>query len=48
MSNSLGKDDAFLVSVFLKDIVDHECWCDGRPLPVETWDAGKTYVFDLR
>src|SRR4051794_29071967 len=48
MSNSLGKHDAFLVSVFLKDIVDHECWYDGRPLPVEAWDAGKTYVFDLR
>jgi AraC family transcriptional regulator len=47
-SASLGFDDAFLVSVFLKDIVDHECWYNGRPVPVETWDAGKTYVFDLR
>ncbi|MDE5451769.1 AraC family transcriptional regulator [Bradyrhizobium sp. CSA112] len=46
-SASLGYDDAFLVSVFLKDIVDHECWYNGRPVPVETWDAGKTYVFDL-
>ncbi|MCK1654081.1 helix-turn-helix transcriptional regulator [Bradyrhizobium sp. 149] len=47
-STSLGYDDAFLASVFLKDIVDHECWYNGRPVPVETWDAGKTYIFDLR
>ena len=47
-SASLGYEDAFLVSVFLKDIVDHECWYNGRSVPVETWDAGKTYVFDLR
>ncbi|WP_315767024.1 MULTISPECIES: AraC family transcriptional regulator [unclassified Bradyrhizobium] len=47
-STSLGYDDAFLASVFLKDIVDHECWYNGRPIPVETWDAGKTYIFDLR
>jgi hypothetical protein len=43
-SASLGNDDASLVSVFLKDIVDHECWYNGRPLPVETWDAGETYA----
>jgi AraC-like DNA-binding protein len=47
-SESLGYDDAFLVSVFLKDIVDHECWYNGRPVRVESWDAGKTYIFDLR
>jgi AraC family transcriptional regulator len=35
-SASLGYDDAFLVSVFHKDIVDHECWYNGRPVPVET------------
>ncbi|CCE10831.1 Transcriptional regulatory protein (fragment) [Bradyrhizobium sp. STM 3843] len=47
-STSLGYDDAFLVSVFLKNIVDHECWYNGRALPVGTWNAGNTYIFDLR
>jgi AraC-like DNA-binding protein len=47
-SASLGYDDAFLASVFLKDIVDHEYWHSGRPVPVEAWEAGKTYIFDLR
>ncbi|SCB09945.1 Helix-turn-helix domain-containing protein [Bradyrhizobium shewense] len=47
-SASLGYDDAFLASVFLKDITDHECWYNGRPVQVESWDAGKTYIFDLR
>lgn len=47
-STSLGYDDAFLASVFLRDIVDHEFWYNGRPVQVDTWDAGKTYIFDLR
>jgi len=45
---SLGYDDAYLVSVFLKDIVDQEFWYNGRPVPVEAWEAGKTYIFDLK
>jgi AraC-like DNA-binding protein len=44
----LGYDDAFLVSVWLKSHVDHEVWLNGRPVPVDVYSAGSTYIFDLR
>jgi AraC family transcriptional regulator len=47
-TESLGYDDAFLVSVWLKSHVDHEVWLNGRPVPVDVYSAGSTYIFDLR
>jgi AraC family transcriptional regulator len=47
-TESLGYDDAFLVSVWLKSHVDHEVWLNGRPVPVDIYTAGSTYSFDLR
>ncbi len=44
----LSYDDAFLVTLQLRNIVDHEYWLNGRALAVEPIGAGKTYIHDLR
>jgi len=44
----LGYDDAFLLTVQLKDIVDHEYWLDGQSVRNGPIRAGMTYVHDLR
>jgi AraC family transcriptional regulator len=43
-----GYDDAFLVTVQLEDVADHEYWLDGQALTVDPLRAGATYVHDLR
>lgn len=47
-SEPIGYDEAFLVSIFLKTLVDHETWYNGGATPIKTWEAGQTYLFDLR
>lgn len=47
-SEPIGYDEAFLVSVFLKTLADYETWYNGRSKPKAIWEAGQTYIFDLR
>jgi AraC family transcriptional regulator len=44
----IGYDDAFLVTVHMKDIPDHEFWLNDRVIDVEPIKAGTTYIHDLR
>jgi AraC-like DNA-binding protein len=44
----LGFDDAFLVTVHLKDVADHDYWLNGRALNVEPLRNGATYIHDLK
>ncbi len=49
LSEPLPYDDAFLVSVLLLPVADHELWKNGRPVSVnEVREAGHTHFFDLR
>jgi AraC family transcriptional regulator len=45
---SIGHEDAFAVTVHLKDVVDHEYWLNGRAIHCEPLRAGLTYIHDLR
>jgi AraC family transcriptional regulator len=45
---SIGYEDAFAVTVHLKDLVDHEYWLNGRAIHCEPISAGQTYIHDLR
>jgi AraC family transcriptional regulator len=47
-SEPIGYNEAFLVSVFLKTLIDHEAWYNGKAMLTRTWKAGQTYIFDLR
>jgi AraC family transcriptional regulator len=44
----IGYDDAFLVTMQLKDVPDHEFWLNGRAIDVAPIKAGATYIHDLR
>ncbi|MCW5690934.1 MAG: helix-turn-helix transcriptional regulator [Pseudolabrys sp.] len=49
LSEPLPYDDAFLVSVLLLPVANHELWKNGRPVSVnEVREAGHTHFFDLR
>ena len=49
LSAPLPYDDAFLVSVLLLPVFNHELWKNGRPVSVnEVREAGHTHFFDLR
>jgi AraC family transcriptional regulator len=43
-----GYDDAFLVTVQIEDVPDHEYWVDGQAIVVEPLRAGAAYIHDLR
>lgn len=49
LSQPLPYDDAFLVSVLLLPVANHELWKNGRPVSVnEVRESGHTHFFDLR
>jgi len=49
LSEPLPYDDAFLVSVLLLPVSNHELWKNGRPVSVGgVREAGHTHFFDLR
>lgn len=49
LSEPLPYDDAFLVSVLLLPVFNHELWKNGRPVSVnQVREAGHTHFFDLR
>ncbi|MDA9497841.1 helix-turn-helix domain-containing protein [Bradyrhizobium sp. CCBAU 11357] len=48
LSESLAAEDAYLVSVKLRDFVDCECWERGRCVIKNDIRAGATYLYDLK
>lgn len=41
-------EDAYLVTVQLRDCPDHELWVDGKPMPVPPFAKGDTLICDLK
>jgi len=48
LSGSLPGEDAYLVSLKLRDYPQCECWEDGRPVIKSDVRKGATYLYDLR
>jgi AraC family transcriptional regulator len=48
LSGSLPGEDAYLVSLKLRDYPQCECWEDGRPVIKADVRSGATYLYDLR
>ena len=48
MTSPIGSDDAYLICLNLKMQTTHELWCDGRPACSTAYEAGATYLLDLR
>jgi AraC family transcriptional regulator len=48
MSGSFQQEDAFLVTLHLRDVPSHEYWVDGRRAPLQDVRAGESSFHDLR
>jgi AraC-like DNA-binding protein len=48
LSGSLPGEDAYLVSLKLRDYAQCECWEEGRPVVTADVRRGATYLYDLR
>jgi hypothetical protein len=48
LTKPLRRDDAFLVTVQLRDCPEHDLWMDGQPMPTGPLQAGRVSVYDLR
>ncbi len=48
LSGSLPGEDAYLVSLKLRDYPQCECWEEGRPVITADVKSGATYLYDLR
>jgi AraC-like DNA-binding protein len=48
LTNSIPREDAYLVGVQLRAVPEHELWMDGRPVRREPIAAGVTSFYDLR
>lgn len=48
MTSPMGSDDAYLICLNLKRQAAHELWCDGRSVCSTAYEAGTTYLLDLR
>ncbi|GLQ42040.1 helix-turn-helix domain-containing protein [Dyella nitratireducens] len=48
MTSPMGNDDAYLVCLNLRKQSTHELWCDGRSVCSTAYEAGTSYVLDLR
>ncbi|RED33181.1 AraC family transcriptional regulator [Rhodopseudomonas thermotolerans] len=48
LSGSLPGEDAYLVSLKLRDYSQCECWEEGRPVITADVHSGATYLYDLR
>lgn len=48
MSESIPREDAFLVALQLREFPVHEYWEDGRQAPVTSLKAGETTIYDLK
>ena len=48
LSDSMPAEDAYLVSLKLRDFADCECWERGRCVTKSDIRAGATYLYDLK
>jgi AraC-like DNA-binding protein len=48
MSESIPREDAFLVAVMMRDFPAHEYWEDGKKAPVSSLWSGDTVLYDLK
>jgi AraC family transcriptional regulator len=48
MTSPMGSDDAYLICLNFKQQTAHELWCDGRSVCSMAYEAGTTYLLDLR
>ena len=48
MTSPMGSNDAYLICLNLKKQATHELWCDGRTVCSTAYEAGTTYLLDLR
>jgi AraC family transcriptional regulator len=48
MTSPMGSDDAYLICLNLKKQTAHELWCNGRSVCSAAYEAGTTYLLDLR
>jgi len=48
MNGSFQQEDAFLVTLHLRDVPNHQYWVDGRRAPVQDVRAGESSFHDLR
>ncbi len=48
LSAPLPREDAFLVTLQLRDCPAHDLWLDGRPMKTQPLTAGTTCIYDLR
>jgi AraC family transcriptional regulator len=48
MSGSFQQEDAFFVTLHLRDVPSHEYWVDGRRAPLQDVRAGESSFHDLR
>lgn len=48
MTSPMGSDDAYLICLNFKQQTTHELWCDGRSVCSTAYEAGTTYLLDLR
>jgi AraC family transcriptional regulator len=47
-TSPMGSDDAYLICLNLKRQTTHELWCSGRSVCSTAYEAGTTYLLDLR
>ena len=47
-SASIPYDDAYLITLMVEDVLDHELWQDGRAVRTPPFKGGSTVLFDLR
>jgi len=48
MSDPIPREDAYLVATQVRDYPGHECWEEGRQLPVTRLPQGSTCIYDLK
>jgi AraC family transcriptional regulator len=48
LSDPIPREDAFLVTIQLRDFPDHKYWIDGRQVPVFSLRAGCAAIHDLK
>ena len=44
----LGSDDGYLVGLHLRSLRRHQLWLDGAQVPVQPFERGCSYIYDLR
>ncbi|WP_131195816.1 helix-turn-helix domain-containing protein [Lichenihabitans psoromatis] len=48
LTEAIPHEDAYLVAVMLRDVLEHELWLDGRAIPRSPFLAGSTVFYDLK